>query len=325
MATAKSERLLNLLITLLVAQSFVPKERLRRVIEAYRDLGDAAFEKMFERDKEELRALGVPVEVGSHDAFFDDELGYRIPKDAFALPEIALEADEAAVIGLAARVWQHAGLAARTSDALVKLKAAGIGVDRAALDIAQPRLDASEPSFADFWDAVQERTPVRFAYRRPGAEATERHLQPWGVVATRGRWYVVGHDTDRDEPRVFRLSRVQGGVRRDGGAGSFTVPPDLDVRALTRSLLPDESRSQATVLVRPGTGLGLRRQAVSTAAPEPDQAPAGEWERLEVPYGSEDALADEVLSYGSDAVAVAPESLRALVVERLRGVAGGAR
>ena len=84
-----------------------------------------AFEKMFERDKEELRSLGVPIEVGSMDAYFDDEPGYRIRADEFALPDIELTADEAAVIGLATRVWEHARLAEATTEAVRKLTAAG--------------------------------------------------------------------------------------------------------------------------------------------------------------------------------------------------------
>ena len=125
MTARKSERLLNLLITLLVSRTYVTKERLRSVVEPYREAGDEAFEKMFERDKEELRSLGIPIEVGYVDRAFEDEPGYRIDRSAFELPDIELEPQEAAVIGLAARVWQHAGLAAATSDALVKLKAAG--------------------------------------------------------------------------------------------------------------------------------------------------------------------------------------------------------
>ncbi|MGN6130887.1 MAG: helix-turn-helix transcriptional regulator, partial [Nocardioidaceae bacterium] len=111
MTARKSERLLNLLITLLVARTYVSKERLRGVVEQYRDLGTEAFEKMFERDKEELRSLGIPVEVGYVDRAFEDEPGYRIERAAFELPEIDLAPEEAAVLGLAARVWQHAGLA----------------------------------------------------------------------------------------------------------------------------------------------------------------------------------------------------------------------
>lgn len=320
----KTERLLNLLITLLVSRTYVTKERLRSVMEAYRGLDDAAFEKKFERDKEELRALGVPIEMGSHEPYFDDAAGYRVRPDAFALPDIELTAEEAAVVGLAARVWQHAGLASRTADALRKLTAAGISVDRSALDIAQPRLDATEPAFADLWDATQRRTPVRFGYRRAGAtEATERTVQPWGLVSTAGRWYVVGHDVDRDDTRVFRLSRITGAVRRAGRPESFTVPPDLDLRALTRSLAPSEPVAEAVVLARPGAALGLRARA-TTVHQASGTTPPGEWEELVVPFGREDALADEVLSYGPAVVLLQPERVRAQVVERLTAAAGEA-
>ncbi len=322
MTARKSERLLNLLITLLVSRTYVSKERIRSVVEPYRVAGEDAFEKMFERDKEELRSLGVPIEVGFVDRAFEDEPGYRIERSAFELPEIDLEPQEAAVIGLAARVWQHAGLAAATSDALVKLKAAGVSVDRAALDVVQPQLTAEEPAFEPLWEATRTRTPVRFGYLRSGAPApASRHLQPWGVVSSRGRWYVVGHDTDRQDPRVFRLSRVQGEVAEDGAPGSYDVPSDIDLRAITAALAPVPADRTAEVLVRPGTGHGLRRHAQPSDST--DDAPDG-WERLTATYGATDGFADEVLGYGADVVVLEPPDVRDSVVRRLREAAGQA-
>ena len=86
MTARKSERLLNLLITLLVSRTYVTKDKLRTVVEAYREANDEAFEKMFERDKDDLRALGVPIEVGGFDPMFEDEKGYRISRGAFDCP-----------------------------------------------------------------------------------------------------------------------------------------------------------------------------------------------------------------------------------------------
>jgi proteasome accessory factor B len=275
---------------------------------------------MFERDKEELRSLGIPIEVGFVDRAFEDEPGYRIERSAFELPDIDLTPEEAAVIGLAARVWQHAGLAAATSDALVKLKAAGVTVDRAALNVVQPQLTAEEPAFEPLWDATRTRTPVRFAYRTSSAAtATTRHLQPWGVVSSRGRWYVVGLDTDRGGPRVFRLSRVQGDVAPDGPAGSFEVPAGTDLRAVARELAPPAADRTAELLVRQGAGQGLRRHAQPSA--DASGAPEG-WDRLTATYGATDAFADEVLGYGADAVVLSPQDVRESVVRRLREAAG---
>ena len=317
MASNKSERLLNLLILLLVSRSFVTKDRIRDVIDDYRSGSPEAFEKMFERDKDELRSLGIPIEVGTMDAFFEDEVGYRIKRDAFELPQLELEPDEAAVVGLAARVWQHAGLADATSQALLKLKAAGLEVDREALDVVQPRLVADEPAFDAMWAATQSRMPVAFDYRPSGLrEPGRRHLQPWGVVSARGRWYVVGHDSDRGEPRLFRLSRIVGDVATEGKPGSFVVPEGTDVRALTRSLAPDQPVGRATLRIRKGAARDLRRRAASSAE-------AGDgWDVVELEYADLDTVAGEVLAALDAVVAVEPAELRDLVVTRLSALAG---
>ena len=315
-AAAKSERLLNLLIMLLVQRHYIAKERIRSIL--YPDSTSDGFEKMFERDKEELRSLGVPIEVGQMDAYFEDEPGYRIRPDQFALPEIDLEPDEAAVVGLATKVWQHATLAKATTEAVRKLAAVGVDVDVTQLEIAQPRLSADEPSFDAFWQAVQERTPLEFDYLRSGQQTpATRHLQPWGVARYSGRWYAVGYDTDRQAERVFRLSRVQGEVRRDGAPGSYEIPAGTDVRVIARRLAPAPITETVVVLARTGAALPLRRAAdtVEKDVSGPDDATG--WDRLVLTRGAD--MAEEVLGYGAGVYVEAPPALRDHVVARLRG------
>lgn len=317
MATArKSERLMNLVICLLVARTYVSKGKIRDVVEGYHGQSTDAFEKMFERDKEELRELGIPIEVGYVDRGFEDEPGYRIRRQVFELPDIRLEGDEAAVVGLAARVWQHASLAEATSGAVVKLRAGGVDVDTSALGVVEPRLATPEPAFDPLWDAVLSRSPVRFAYRRPGGESANRTLEPWGIVSWHGHWYVVGHDRDREAVRMFRLSRVEGKVTSAGRPGAYTVPEGTDVRALAAGLAPEDSGGRtATVRVRSGSALALRRGA-REVVPLDDG-----WERLVVPFGNVQVLAELVTTHGSDAVVEEPAELRVAVVQRLRGLA----
>jgi proteasome accessory factor B len=319
MTVRKSERLLNLLIMLLVQRRYVSKDRIRSFL--YDDApSDDAFEKTFERDKEELRALGVPIEVGQMDAYFDDEPGYRVRADEFALPEISLQPDEASVVALATKVWDNARLAEATTGAVSKLTAAGLDPDLGALDIAQPRLSADEPSFEVFWEATLTRRPVTFDYQRPGYDAPlTRHLQPWGVVRFSGRWYVVGLDTDRGEERVFRLSRVVGKATMSGRPGAFEIPPDTDVRESARRLAPLPPSEEAVVLVRPGAGALLRRAAASIEADVDGPDEETPWDRLRLPRG---ALADELLTLGADIYVERPASLRDEVVRRLRAGAG---
>ena len=318
-ASRKSERLLNLLIMLLVQRNYVSKERIRAIL--YPDSRPDAFEKMFERDKEELRSLGVPIEVGSIDPLFDDEPGYRISPDQFALPDVRLTADEAAVVGLATRVWEHARLAEATTDAVRKLTAAGVEVDVSALDLVEPRLSADEPAFDVFWDATQARQAVEFDYRRPGHDkALTRHLQPWGVVRHAGRWYVLGLDTDRNQERVFRLSRVVGDARRVGAPGAYDIPEGVDLRETTRRLAPTPVVVEATLLLRKGAGASLRRAASAVEDDVPGPDTESPWDRVSL---RADRLAEELLALGPDVVVESPAELREDIVARLRTTVGG--
>jgi proteasome accessory factor B len=320
----KSERLLNLYIMLLAQTRFVSKQDIRRAhYGEYPDnaRGLEAFEKAFERDKEDLRELGVVIEVGSLDSYFDDEQGYRISPDTSSLPEIRFEADEAAVLGIAARAWEQATLARATTEAMRKLAAQGVEIDTSRLDLVPPSLRAEEPAFDACWEATQKRRVISFDYRRPGEEAATRRLQPWGVVRSSGRWYVVGFDLDRKAERVFRLSRVQGKVSLTGKTAAYDVPAGTDVKAVAHSLVHRTPDVEATLLVRQRAGVALRRQA--TAIEEdvtgPDELTA--WDRLTV-SGQVRDLTNSVLSLGSTAVVEAPHDLRADVISRLSGVTG---
>ncbi len=250
MATRKTERILNLTICLLVSGRYLPKSRIREAVEGYHDLSDAAFERTFERDKDELRSLGVPIEVGSFDPLFDDEPGYRIRPSEFELPSIDLDAEEAAVVGVAARVWQHASMAESTLSALAKLRAAGVEPDASQLASLEPSVQATEPAFEPLWTAVLERARVSFTYR----DQALRTLEPWGLTSAKGRWYVVGRDTDRRATRMFKLSRISDTPRRVSRPGAYEVPADLDLRSLARSLAPAEPTHDRTARGPGGPG-----------------------------------------------------------------------
>lgn len=318
----KSERLLNLYIMLLAQTRFVSKLDIRRAhYGEYPETprGFEAFEKAFERDKEDLRELGVVIEVGSLDSYFEDEQGYRISPDNSSLPEIRFEADEAAVLGIAARAWEQQTLARATTEALRKLAAQGVEIDTSRLDLVPPSLRAEEPAFDACWEATQKRRVITFDYRRPGEQPSRRRLQPWGVVRSSGRWYVVGHDLDRGAERVFRLSRMQGTVTMTGKTAAYDVPVGTDVQAVAHRLVHRSPDVEATVLVRQRAAVGLRRRAsaVEEDVAGPDAHTA--WDRLTI-SGQVHDLANSVLALGSGAVVEAPDDLRADIVSRLRGV-----
>jgi proteasome accessory factor B len=315
MAPRKTERILNLTICLLVSGRYLPKSRIREAVEGYHDLSDAAFERTFERDKDELRSLGVPIEVGSFDPLFDDEPGYRILPSEFELPAIDLDAEEASVIGVAARVWQHASMAESTMSAVAKLRAAGVEPDTSQLTSLEPSVSATEPAFETLWTAVIERVRVSFTYR----DAALRTLEPWGVTSSKGRWYVIGRDVDRDAVRMFKMSRISDVPKRVSRHGAFTVPEDLDLRSVARSLAPSEPTAEAVLGIRSGKAPALRRRGHPAATDK--QLPGG-FEVFAVGYSDLWTMAEEISRYAADVVAIEPAEMRDAVIGNLRAVAG---
>jgi len=309
----RTERLLNLVIALLASRQWLTKGQIRRAVPQYADNeSDEAFDRMFERDKEELRELGVPLETGSGDVLFDDESGYRIDPDAYALPEISFTPAELAVLGLASRVWQQASLAGPASRALVKLKALGLQTDASSLVGVEPRVSTNEPSFAGLYAATRDRAPVAFDYRTGGTgPVARRQVEPWKISSWHGRWYLIGFDRDRRQERVFRLSRVEGTVTRIAGSGTVQVPEHVDARALLGRVETQGRERTATVRLDPHAGQVLRRR--TQAAPDAEQVQVG--------FTDTDELADEIAALGPTALVLDPSDLRAAVLVRLRAAA----
>ena len=311
---AKTERLLNLVLVLLYTRRPLSKAQIRALVPQYGATASTeAFDRMFERDKDELRGLGVPLATEEIDAFHEDEPGYRIHQRDYALPDIEFEPDELAVLGLASRSWAHASMAGPAAHALRKLRAAGVERDEGALIGIEPRLRTTEPAFEAVKDAVLSRTPITFDYRRPeGSESRTRRVQPWSLVQWHGRWYLTGHDLDREDTRVFRLSRIGGQVRTDGRPGSFEVPADHEARVLVERSAPRGEARPAVVRVRPGAAHSLRRRA--TATTETDSG----WSELTVDFHDVDGFAAELAGHADAVCVVRPADLLDRVHAHLR-------
>lgn len=237
MAIAKAERLMNLALCLLGTRRPLSKRELRESVEAYLEAAsDDAFNRMFERDKDDLRELGLVIETVEN---LEGEVGYLARRDSNRLPPITLDAEEAAALGLAAKVWQQARLAGAASGALQKLRAAGLPEDvdpYGAHSALEPRIPVHEAAFEPLMLACRDRRPVVFDYRKATAAQPEpRHVEPWALECWRGHWYLAGWDRDRGAERVFRLSRITGKVRSRGTRYTAPVPDVVTVRETVAS------------------------------------------------------------------------------------------
>jgi len=208
----KLERLLNLTALLLDARRPLPASDIQTQLEYPED--KAAFRRAFERDKDELRAMGIPIKVEPVPGVLPEVDGYRIPREEYALRDPGLTTEELAALHLAASAVQVEGLPA--TEGLLKLGglvtegARDLGVHVAPLP--------ADPNLARLFSAVASRRPVRLRYRDE-----DRTVDPYRLEFQRGRWYLTGFDHLRGEERNYRLDRIDGSVDLVDGA-TFDIP-----------------------------------------------------------------------------------------------------
>jgi proteasome accessory factor B len=327
-AINKVERLMNLVICLLATRQYLSADQIRSSVAGYQDSkSDEAFNRMFERDKTELRDLGIPLETGRSSGFSPVD-GYRINRESYELPDIDLDTDEAAAVALAAALWDTPELTATSNSALMKLRAAGVHMDsESAFDAGATAIHSSAPRgigspevLGTLLAALEDGRPVRFEHRSSRtAPYVTRTVEPWGVVTHQGRWYLVGHDRDRGQTRTFRLTRIAT-VTPFGKAGDVARPGDVDLRAIVGAAV-DRSGPAITahVWVAADRAAGLRRMAKGG---EPGNHNGRQGSVLHIEMRSVDGLTRQVLGAGTDAVVIDPPELRNTVIDGLKALQG---
>lgn len=314
----RTERLLNLVFALMATARPVPRHTLRDVVPGYREAAsDSAFERMFERDKDELRSMGIPVETVLDDT--GEVLGYRIPRDAYAMDPLDLTLAERSAIAVAAQVWGQAGVGPVAGTAVRKFEALLGGPETwvPASLAGEVALGSTEAALLPLLQAIRTDRVVTFAYRTPAAESAQvRTVSPMRLASIDGHWRLTGHDHDRDAERTFRLSRIQGTV-------TVTARPRVDAGAgATGEGDAPEASVHATVAVVPLRGASLRRAA------QPGQPMSFDGE-LVVSFDSTEALIAALCAAGADARVIDPPEIVTEVCRRLalvqeRHAGGGA-
>jgi proteasome accessory factor B len=308
------ERLINLIAALLDAPQPMTADEIRARIAGYEETTPALFRRTFERDKEALRAMGIPLDVVQTDPFSDQADGYVIPKARYYLPQLDLEPEEVAALHLAAQAVLGAGEEAEAG--LLKLS-----VDAPVGEWATPRVvwgadvAAEQPLLEPFYAAVVERTPVSFDYLASGTdEARNRSLEPYGLVHRRGHWYVVGRDLARDDVRSFKLSRITSAVTT--GDGTFEVPESFDAAThLGGEAWAMGADPSVTALVRFDASIRWWAEQNMPGAPT-TQAPDDAVD-VAITVANLDALLSWIIGFGDRVEILAPPEARGRLIEHL--------
>ncbi|HVF53286.1 MAG TPA: WYL domain-containing protein [Actinomycetota bacterium] len=309
------ERLINLIAALLETTRPLPAEEIRDRVSGYESENVEAFRRKFERDKADLRAAGIPIELRTIDALSDTE-GYLIPKERYYLPELDLEPDEVAALKLAAGSMMGTG-----DEALAGLMKVALDDPGATWTTGNARwgadLTAEQPHLPVLFSAVVERRRVTFAYGGGTSEGATRLVEPYALAHRRGRWYVVGRDAERDAIRSFRLDRIQEPIAtfEEG----FGLPDDFraDDHLVAEPWEIGDAESQtATVRFDSSMRWWAEQHLEGTTVSE---GPGGSVD-VELAVSNLDALVSWVLGFAPAVEVVAPEDARRAVADHAAAV-----
>ena len=306
MVSRKSERLINLTIALLATKRFITKSEIFKTIDGYEGSSESK-ERMFERDKDDLRSLGIEIEVGSFDPLFNDEAGYRIKQERYQLDLGDVTALEISLLSLAAQAWQGASLDDAAQRALVKLNSLGIAVDEENMPDSAPFFSDGGLDLPIITRAIAEHQILEFTYRNYELTHEVRRVVPIGLSTRSGFWYFTGVDQSIEEIRTFRFDRVIGTFTVKKGPKDFETPENFD----SKRIFERDKDNHAVIDIRRGKGTSLRALASSTKS-------IGEWDQVQIPILDMRTLSALILWHGDDVYVHSPFELREIIIASLK-------
>jgi proteasome accessory factor C len=219
------ERVTDLVLVLLETQQPLTLDAIAHQVPGY-PAEHAARRQAFERDKRLLRDEGIPVLTERLPG--NEQYGYRIDRDEFYLPDLALEPDEQVALHLAVAGVHLGDPSGR--DALLKLGASGLG------DVRPIASMVPTPALIDLFEAVRTKATAAFSYRT----GRDRRVAPLGLWFRFGHWYLVAWDLDSNAVRTFRVDRIEGDVTRGEAGSAEGVVPEGEGAVDVEAALPDE-------------------------------------------------------------------------------------
>ena len=305
----KSERLVNLVIALLATKRYLTKSEIFRTIEGYEGSSES-MERMFERDKDELRALGIEIEVSALDPLFEDEIGYRIRFEDYVMDHSGFTTNEIAYMSLAAQVWKEEALSEIAQHAMRKLAGLASPIDISEIPAIAPVLINAPKFLNEIIDCISKRRTIEFVYLDSEMKTQSRQVNVYSYFSFKGSWYFSGLDVRKMEIRTFKCDRIVGDVSVSKGSKMYEIPEEY-----IPSTESEENAYELTaqLLVRKGRGSQLRNRASKIVTAE-------DFDAVDVPYSSENELLSLVLWHLDDVQVLAPSALRDSVINSLKNV-----
>jgi len=305
----KSERLVNLTIALLATKRYLTKTEIFNSVDGYEGTAETK-DRMFERDKDDLRSLGIEIEVGSFDPLFNDEAGYKIKQEKYQFELGDISSTEVALLSLAAEAWQEASFGDVAQSALLKLRSIGIPSDELSIPVSVHKLNDGGQDLSLITKAIAQSQLLTFSYLDSSLSIEMRSVVPIALSTRNGFWYLSGVDQEIQEIRTFRIDRVSSEITASKGPSDFESPTGFDP---SKTLFESPTHDFALIDVRVGKASSLRALAVSAQS-------LGEWDQVKIPILNLDSLCSIVLWHGPDALVQEPPALRDLVVEHLEAL-----
>ena len=309
------DRLFHLTLALLATSAGLTKEQILSSVRGYREDIEsgalrASVERRFERDKDTLRDLGIPLEawIPPGEDTNNKATRYRIPKDQYDhSPSVVLDAQDIRLLNLAAAVWREGTLSADARVTHTKLASHGVTIDEPLVDFL-PMITARDPALSKIRRALDINAQVRFHYLNPGATGAKvRTVSPLGVVMHEGRWHLLSVEEPGGGEKTFLLRRIVSPVEILEQSSRGQEPGQLqrmvdELDALYQSQV-------ARIRVRPGSAASsvLANRALSTV----------EADVVHAHFTDQREFALELAEFALDIDILSPSELRESLAELL--------
>jgi proteasome accessory factor B len=307
MSSEKTERLINLTLGLLASKRYLTKNEIFRTISGYSGTPES-MERMFERDKDELRSAGIVIEVGGLDPLFEDEQGYLIRSSQIQIQPNDFSKQDLILMVLAANFWLESNFDDSAKKALLKISSidsaitAKVGSNNGLMSMQGSNHDFEQIRI--LIDAISNNRYIKFRYK-----SIDREVAPIRLENIQGFWYLSG--VDDGSLKKFKVIRFESAITINDKKAAF------DKEFLTKNSKVQQNQEvqnqQLQAYIRIGKCNNLRKEGIISPK-------NGEWDKIELPFTDQEQMIRDLLWNGDDVQVIAPNQLKDELLSRLGGL-----